>query len=57
MAPGAEVTTESNPESTSPENFERLLEAGFTRVSLASSMASASSLKVRIGATGPKISS
>ncbi|KQB86874.1 radical SAM family heme chaperone HemW [Corynebacterium lowii] len=34
LAPGAEVTTESNPESTSPEFFEGLLDAGFTRVSL-----------------------
>ncbi|GAA2374967.1 radical SAM family heme chaperone HemW [Gordonia cholesterolivorans] len=34
LAPGAEVTTESNPESTSPEFFEGLRAAGFTRVSL-----------------------
>ena len=34
LAPGAEVTTESNPESTSPEFFAGLAEAGFTRVSL-----------------------
>ncbi|MBC3185115.1 coproporphyrinogen III oxidase [Corynebacterium sp. zg-331] len=34
IAPGAEITTESNPESTSPEFFSGLLEAGFTRVSL-----------------------
>jgi putative oxygen-independent coproporphyrinogen III oxidase len=34
LAPGAEVTTESNPESTSPEFFERLRDAGYTRVSL-----------------------
>ncbi|MFC7450728.1 radical SAM family heme chaperone HemW [Rhodococcus daqingensis] len=34
LAEGAEVTTESNPESTSPEFFGRLREAGFTRVSL-----------------------
>ena len=34
LAPGAEVTTESNPESTSPEFFARLLDAGFTRISL-----------------------
>lgn len=34
LTPGAEVTTESNPESTSPEFFEGILEAGFTRVSL-----------------------
>ncbi|GAY10345.1 radical SAM family heme chaperone HemW [Pseudonocardia sp. N23] len=34
LAPGAEVTTESNPESTSPEFFAGLVDAGFTRVSL-----------------------
>ncbi len=34
LAPDAEVTTESNPESTSPEFFARLVEAGFTRISL-----------------------
>ncbi|MBC6746919.1 coproporphyrinogen III oxidase [Corynebacterium sp. LK19] len=34
LADDAEVTTESNPESTSPEFFEGLAEAGFTRVSL-----------------------
>lgn len=34
IAPGAEITTESNPESTSPEFFAGLLDAGFTRVSL-----------------------
>ena len=34
LAPGAEVTTEANPESTSPEFFARLRAAGFTRVSL-----------------------
>jgi putative oxygen-independent coproporphyrinogen III oxidase len=34
LAPGAEVTTESNPESTSAEFFAGLVEAGFTRVSL-----------------------
>jgi oxygen-independent coproporphyrinogen-3 oxidase len=34
LAPGAEVTTESNPESTSPEFFAELAAAGFTRVSL-----------------------
>ncbi len=34
LAPGAEVTTESNPESTSPEFFDGLVSAGFTRVSL-----------------------
>ncbi|MFO7192146.1 MAG: coproporphyrinogen-III oxidase family protein, partial [Thermocrispum agreste] len=34
LARGAEVTTEANPESTSPEFFAGLLEAGYTRVSL-----------------------
>jgi putative oxygen-independent coproporphyrinogen III oxidase len=34
LAPGAEVTTEANPESTSPELFDRLRAAGYTRVSL-----------------------
>ncbi|HEY3709055.1 MAG TPA: radical SAM family heme chaperone HemW [Amycolatopsis sp.] len=34
LAPGAEVTTESNPESTSPEFFAGIREAGYTRVSL-----------------------
>ena len=34
LAPAAEVTTEANPESTSPEFFARLRAAGFTRLSL-----------------------
>ncbi|MGH3759835.1 radical SAM family heme chaperone HemW [Actinophytocola sp.] len=34
LADGAEVTTESNPESTSPEFFVGIREAGYTRVSL-----------------------
>ena len=34
LADDAEVTTESNPESTSPAFFDGLLHAGFTRVSL-----------------------
>ncbi|MET9490284.1 radical SAM family heme chaperone HemW [Nocardia sp. NPDC006630] len=46
LAAGAEVTTESNPESTSPEFFERLLEGGFTRVSLGMQSAAAHVLKV-----------
>lgn len=46
LADGAEVTTESNPESTSPEYFAGLLEAGFTRVSLGMQSASAPVLKV-----------
>lgn len=34
LAPDAEVTTESNPESTSPAFFDTIRAAGFTRVSL-----------------------
>lgn len=34
LAPGAEVTTESNPESTSPRFFAQLRSAGYTRISL-----------------------
>jgi putative oxygen-independent coproporphyrinogen III oxidase len=34
LTPGAEVTTEANPESTSPEFFAGIAAAGFTRVSL-----------------------
>ncbi|MEZ0367117.1 radical SAM family heme chaperone HemW [Mycobacterium sp. pUA109] len=34
LAPDAEVTTEANPESTSPEFFATIREAGYTRVSL-----------------------
>jgi putative oxygen-independent coproporphyrinogen III oxidase len=40
LAPDAEVTTEANPESTSPELFARLVEAGYTRVSLGMQSAS-----------------
>lgn len=46
LAPGAEVTTESNPESTSPEFFAGLKQAGFTRVSLGMQSASTPILKV-----------
>jgi putative oxygen-independent coproporphyrinogen III oxidase len=34
LAPGAEVTTEANPESTSPQLFTALRAAGYTRLSL-----------------------
>ncbi|WP_193047211.1 radical SAM family heme chaperone HemW [Mycolicibacterium baixiangningiae] len=34
LAPGAEITTEANPESSGPELFDALLVAGYTRVSL-----------------------
>jgi oxygen-independent coproporphyrinogen-3 oxidase len=34
LAPGAEVTTEANPDSVTPEGLAVLAEAGFTRVSL-----------------------
>ena len=34
LAPGAEVTTEANPESVDPASLAALREAGFTRISL-----------------------
>nr|WP_202892497.1 radical SAM family heme chaperone HemW [Kribbella shirazensis] len=46
LAPGAEVTTEANPESVDPAYLEALLEAGFTRVSFG--MQSAASHVLRI---------
>lgn len=46
LAPNAEITTESNPESTSPAFFTGLLDAGFTRISLGMQSASASVLRV-----------
>ncbi|NLG45043.1 MAG: coproporphyrinogen III oxidase [Gordonia sp.] len=46
LAPGAEVTTESNPESTSPEFFATLRDAGFTRISLGMQSAASHVLKV-----------
>ncbi|WIM67100.1 radical SAM family heme chaperone HemW [Corynebacterium breve] len=46
LASDAEVTTESNPESTSPEFFAGIREAGFTRVSLGMQSASTPILKV-----------
>ncbi|CAB0516542.1 coproporphyrinogen III oxidase [Corynebacterium diphtheriae] len=46
IAPGAEVTTESNPETTSPEFFSALLESGYNRISLGMQSASSSVLRV-----------
>ncbi|CAM2961969.1 radical SAM family heme chaperone HemW [Skermania piniformis] len=46
LAPDAEVTTEANPESTSPEFFERIRRAGYTRVSLGMQSAAAHVLAV-----------
>nr|WP_218024846.1 radical SAM family heme chaperone HemW [Nocardia pseudovaccinii] len=46
LAADAEVTTESNPESTAPEFFERIRAAGFTRVSLGMQSAAQHVLKV-----------
>ncbi|MEV6137901.1 radical SAM family heme chaperone HemW [Nocardia sp. NPDC051990] len=46
LAADAEVTTESNPESTSPQFFERIRTAGFTRVSLGMQSAAQHVLKV-----------
>ncbi|MBC6449648.1 radical SAM family heme chaperone HemW [Actinokineospora xionganensis] len=46
LASGAEVTTESNPESTSPEFFAGLREAGYNRISLGMQSAARHVLKV-----------
>ncbi|WP_092975446.1 radical SAM family heme chaperone HemW [Actinopolyspora lacussalsi] len=46
LAPNAEVTTEANPESTSPELFTALLGAGYTRVSLGMQSAAEHVLRV-----------
>ncbi|TDC94456.1 coproporphyrinogen III oxidase [Saccharopolyspora aridisoli] len=46
LAAGAEVTTESNPESTSPEFFEGIRRSGFTRVSLGMQSAAEHVLRV-----------
>ncbi|WP_277100029.1 radical SAM family heme chaperone HemW, partial [Corynebacterium riegelii] len=46
ISEGAEITTESNPESTNPQYFEGLLGHGFTRVSLGMQSASTPVLKV-----------
>jgi oxygen-independent coproporphyrinogen-3 oxidase len=46
LAPDAEVTTESNPESTSPAFFDRIRAAGYTRVSLGMQSAVPHVLKV-----------
>ncbi|MDO0975941.1 radical SAM family heme chaperone HemW [Mycolicibacterium frederiksbergense] len=46
LAPGAEVTTEANPESSSPELFARLRAAGYTRISLGMQSAATHVLKV-----------
>ncbi|TQI94157.1 radical SAM family heme chaperone HemW [Amycolatopsis cihanbeyliensis] len=46
LADGAEVTTESNPESTSPEFFTGIREAGYTRVSLGMQSAAPHVLRV-----------
>ncbi|MDF0530025.1 radical SAM family heme chaperone HemW [Tsukamurella sp. 8F] len=46
LAPEAEITTESNPESVSPEFFDTLLGAGFTRISLGMQSAAEHVLRV-----------
>lgn len=46
LRPDAEITTESNPESTSPEFFAGIREAGYTRVSLGMQSAAAHVLAV-----------
>ena len=45
LAPDAEVTTEANPESTSPDFFEQIRAAGYTRVSLGMQSAAAHVLR------------
>ena len=46
ISEGAEITTESNPESTSPEFFAQIKVAGFTRVSLGMQSAASHVLQV-----------
>lgn len=46
LAADAEVTTEANPESTSPEFFDRIRAAGYTRVSLGMQSAAPAVLKI-----------
>ncbi len=46
LSPSVEITTEANPESTDPEFFERLVDAGFNRLSLGMQSASAKVLAV-----------
>jgi len=46
LAPGAEVTTEANPDSVDPRSLARLREAGFTRISLGMQSAAEHVLKV-----------
>jgi len=46
LSAGAEVSTESNPESTSPEFFDGIRAAGYTRVSLGMQSAAAHVLRV-----------
>jgi putative oxygen-independent coproporphyrinogen III oxidase len=46
LAPEAEITTEANPESTSPEFFAGIRDAGFTRVSLGMQSAAEHVLRV-----------
>lgn len=46
IEPGAEVTTEANPDSVTPESLQQLAEAGFTRVSFGMQSAMPHVLKV-----------
>ncbi|MGO2572903.1 MAG: radical SAM family heme chaperone HemW [Corynebacterium casei] len=46
ISEGAEISTESNPESTSPEFFAQIKDAGFTRVSLGMQSAASHVLQV-----------
>src|SRR5699024_11782404 len=53
ISPGAVVTTESTPESTSPEFFAHIKDAGFTRVSLGMQSASSHVLQILVRAHTP----
>ncbi len=53
LAPDAEVTTESNPESTSPAFFDEIRAAGYTRVSLGMQSAAGHVLRVLDRAHSP----
>jgi putative oxygen-independent coproporphyrinogen III oxidase len=46
LAPGAEVTTEANPESVTPQSLRALRRAGFTRISLGMQSSSPAVLKI-----------
>ncbi len=56
LAPGAEVTTEANPDSVTPEGLQRLADGGFTRVSVGMQSAVPHVLRVLERTTAPRTS-